>query len=253
MRVKMPTEEMGEKLEKRLGPELEKLRKSISRPGHSLPTSGTTAMAIRYKNGILVAADSKISEWWKTFSHDAKKIAIISGHSVVTYAGTVAIIQLIIDFFKNFLRAFETDYELELGLRGQAKVLKAIVRYIGLSIGDYNVFILAGYDKKKNDFRIFTYDGWGGIYEMKKYIAIGSGGQDAKVTIKNHWNEDLEAADALILGVKALMISGDEDHFTDHPELYPPTMYWIQKEGILTPPREKILETARRLRGGDWK
>src|SRR5207249_3516024 len=94
--------------------------------------------------------------------------------------------------------------------------------------------LFAGYDVRRRKGRIFTFDYTGGKYEETDFHADGSGGRDARTTVKLGWTEGLEQATAIELAVQALYEAADEDSATGGPDairgIYP-TVATITTDG----------------------
>ena len=92
--------------------------------------------------------------------------------------------------------------------------------------------------------RIYTYDPTGGRYEETDFHADGSGGRDARTTIKLGWRPSLSRDDGIALAVRALWQAADEDSATGGPDavrgIYP-TVATITAGGV---------RPSRRGRGG---
>ena len=78
--------------------------------------------------------------------------------------------------------------------------------------------LFAGYDVRRRQGRIFTYDVTGGRYEEGDFHADGSGGRDARTTVKLGWTDGMERAAALELAIQALYEAADEDSATGGPD-----------------------------------
>jgi proteasome beta subunit len=78
--------------------------------------------------------------------------------------------------------------------------------------------IYVGYDGKRDEGRIFKYDITGGRYEESDYYAIGSGGKDARNSMREHFRKDLSEQDALNVALRALYTAADEDVGTGGPD-----------------------------------
>jgi proteasome beta subunit len=78
--------------------------------------------------------------------------------------------------------------------------------------------ILAGYDLRKNEGRIFKYDVTGGRYEEGDYYATGSGGKDARNTLKKFYRGGMTQEEALRLALEALLDASEEDVATGGPD-----------------------------------
>jgi len=79
--------------------------------------------------------------------------------------------------------------------------------------------LFAGFDLRVGEGRIFTYDVTGGHFEEADFAATGSGGRDARTTIKLGWRPELGRDESIELAVRALYEAADEDSATGGPDL----------------------------------
>lgn len=238
--IKLP----DEKLKLRLSKMTELLGNNARFPekSGSAVKSSTTCLAIKYNDGVLMAADTRTTEGYKIFSHTSQKIDIVSPYSAMASAGLVAAGQWIFDAFLTNLREFEMENGLPLNCQGQAKLLKAIIRHLVSYSGIFDFsLIFAGYDPKIQTPHIYDFDELGGMHEMKNYITIGSGGRAASAIIKGIYSKKIKESEAVFIAIKALMISGNEDIGTEPPELTVPHCFLIDQKGI-RPASEKIIK-----------
>ena len=105
--------------------------------------------------------------------------------------------------------------------------------------------LFAGFDVRRGVGRIYTYDPTGGRYEETDFHADGSGGRDARTTIKLGWRPDLSRADAIALAVRALWQAADEDSATGGPDavrgIYP-TVATITAAGFVRAEEAEVAE-----------
>jgi proteasome beta subunit len=110
--------------------------------------------------------------------------------------------------------------------------------------------LFAGYDLRRGRGRIYTYDPTGGRYEETDYHAEGSGGRDARTTIKLGFREGMSREEAIELCVRALWEAADEDAATGGPDavrgIYP-TVATITAEGFRRVPESEVAEAFRRV------
>jgi len=96
--------------------------------------------------------------------------------------------------------------------------------------------IYVGYDRKRDEGRIFKYDITGGRYEESDYHAVGSGGKDARNAMREHFRKDLSESEALNIALRALYTAADEDIGTGGPDfvrgIYP-TVKLVTASGIV--------------------
>jgi proteasome beta subunit len=79
--------------------------------------------------------------------------------------------------------------------------------------------IFAGYDLRQQQGRIFKYDVTGGRYEELQFYATGSGGKEARSTLKKFFKADMPRQAALALALEALVDAADVDVGTSGPDL----------------------------------
>jgi proteasome beta subunit len=95
--------------------------------------------------------------------------------------------------------------------------------------------LYVGYDVKRAEGRIFKYDITGGRYEESDYHAIGSGGKDARNTMRERFRKNLSEPEALKLALLSLYNAADDDVGTGGPDLVRgiyPTAKFVSAQGI---------------------
>jgi proteasome beta subunit len=79
--------------------------------------------------------------------------------------------------------------------------------------------IFAGYDFLTRSGRIFKYDVTGGRYEEQLFYATGSGGKEARSTLRKLFTADMARDAAVQLAVEALIDAADIDVATSGPDV----------------------------------
>jgi proteasome beta subunit len=105
--------------------------------------------------------------------------------------------------------------------------------------------LFAGYDTNRGIGRIFSYDATGGHYEDGDFQTTGSGGRDARSTIKAGWREGLSRDQAVDLAIQSLYDAADEDSATGGPDLVRgiyPLIAVVDAEGYRLVPEEEVAE-----------
>jgi proteasome beta subunit len=197
---------------------------------------GTTIVAIRYVDGVLMAGDRRATAG-STIAHRAMdKVHPADRHSGVAIAGSAGMALEMVKLFQLQLEHYEKVEGSPLSLEGKANQLSQMVRSnLAMAMQGFVVVpLFAGFDVRRNVGRIYTYDPTGGRYEETDFHADGSGGRDARTTIKLGWRPDLPRAAAIELAVNALWQAADEDSATGGPDavrgIYP-TVALITAEG----------------------
>jgi proteasome beta subunit len=184
-------------------------------------THGTTIVALRYTEGVIMAGDRRATEGYSIASRAIDKVFPADGHSGVAIAGAAGPAVEMVRLFQTELEHYEKVEGVALSLEGKANQLGGMIRrnlpmaMEGLAV----VPIYAGYDLRRRIGRIFKYDITGGRYEEGDFHATGSGGRDARTTVKLGYREGLDRAEAIQLAVEGLYQAADEDSATGGPDV----------------------------------
>lgn len=192
----------------------------LSSKGMTFP-HGTTIAALRYADGIVMAGDRRATEGNFIAHRRIEKVFAADRYSVVGIAGAAGPAVEMVRLFQTQLEHYEKVEGVNLSLEGKANQLSQMIR-ANLSMAMQGLVIVplfAGWDLQRKTGRIFTYDVTGGRYEEVAYHAIGSGGKDARTTIKLGIKEEMSRTDAVSLAISALYEAADEDSATGGPDL----------------------------------
>jgi proteasome beta subunit len=181
---------------------------------------GTTIVALRYDEGVVVAGDRRATEGNAIAHRSIEKVFPADQHSAVAIAGAAGTAVEMVRLFQTQLEHYEKVEGTRLSLEGKANQLGQMVA-ANLSMAMQGLVVIplfAGYDLRLRKGRIFTYDVTGGRFEETDFHATGSGGRDAKNTVKLGYREGLGRDDAVELAVAALYEAADEDTATGGPD-----------------------------------
>jgi proteasome beta subunit len=181
---------------------------------------GTTIVALRFVGGVVVAGDRRATEGHSIAHRGIEKVFPADRFSAVAIAGAAGMAIDMVRLFQTQLEHYEKVEGLTLSLEGKANQLAQMVR-ANLPMAMEGLAVLplfAGFDKSRKVGRIYSYDLSGGRYEELDYHAIGSGGRDARTTIKLGYRDNLPVTEAVELAVKALYQAADEDSATGGPD-----------------------------------
>jgi proteasome beta subunit len=110
--------------------------------------------------------------------------------------------------------------------------------------------IFAGYDLRKSEGRIFKYDITGGRYEESDYYSTGSGGKDARNTLKKFFRPSMTREQAVRLALEALLDASEEDVATGGPDsvrgIYP-SVKIVAQTGTNDLPEDEIRQSCEAL------
>jgi proteasome beta subunit len=184
-------------------------------------THGTTVVAIRYADGVVMAGDRRATAG-NFISHRAiEKVFPADRFSGVAIAGAAGPAMEMVKLFQLQLEHYEKVEGAALSLEGKANTLGQMVRgnlpaaMQGLAV----VPLFAGYDVRRQSGRLFEYDITGGRYEETKFAASGSGSMHGGTVVKLGYRETMIREETIDLAIQALFEAADEDSATGGPDL----------------------------------
>jgi proteasome beta subunit len=219
----------------------------------------TTVLAIKYQDGVVIAGDRRATEGFQIADRRIEKVFKIDEWSAMAIAGAAGPCIEMAKLFQTELEHYEKLEGMALSCEGKANKLGQMVKanlpmvFQGLVV----MPLYVGYDVTRTEGRIFKYDITGGRYEESDYHAIGSGGKDARNTMREHFRKNLSESDGLKLALLSLYNAADDDVGTGGPDLIRgiyPTAKFVNAQGITDVVDDKLkavydeMMTARRSR-----
>jgi proteasome beta subunit len=206
---------------------------------------GTTVLALRYRDGVIMAGDRQASEGYQVGHRRIEKIFKSDDLSAVGIAGAAGPAMEMARLFQTELEHYEKVEGENLSLDGKANRLGQMIRMnLPMAMqGLVVVPIFAGFDEKTGVGRLFKYDVTGGRYEETDYFAQGSGGKDARDSLKKRFRPDMGREDAVRITIEALLDAADEDLGTGGPDFQRgifPTVKSITRSGIADVPEDEV-------------
>lgn len=199
-------------------------------PGRRIPTDanlaeltphGTTIVAATYPGGVVMTGDRRATMGNIIAQRDIEKVFQADEFSVVGIAGTAGIANELVRLFQLELEHYEKIEGTVLSLEGKANRLSHMIRgNLGLAMQGLSVVpLFAGFDRKTDVGRIFSYDVAGGRYEEHAFYSVGSGSLFARGALKKLFHDELDAAGAVTVTIQALYDAADDDSATGGPDL----------------------------------
>ena len=210
-------------------------------------THGTTIVALRYADGVIMAGDRRATAGSSIAQRAVEKVHPADRYSGIAIAGSAGFGLELIRLFQLQIEHYEKLEGDVLSLEGKANQLAMMVRgHLPMAMQGFVVVpLFAGYDLRRRVGRIFTYDPTGGRYEETDFHADGSGGRDARTTVKLGWQPDMPRDEAIELAVLSLYEAADEDSATGGPDavrgIYP-TVATITATGYEPVPESEVEE-----------
>ncbi|MDP9226219.1 MAG: proteasome subunit beta [Actinomycetota bacterium] len=220
---------------------------AAGREGHLETPEGTTVLALRYAEGVIMAGDRRATEGFQIAHRSIEKVFVADKMSAVAIAGAAGPAVEMVRLFQTELEHYEKVEGERLTLEGKANKLSQMVRanLPAAMQGLVVVPLFAGFDEARKLGRIFKYDVTGGRYEEDDFHATGSGGKDARSSLKKRFRPDLTREDAIKAAIEALFDAADEDVGTGGPDLIRgifPNVAVISTDGIRELREDEIRE-----------
>ena len=184
-------------------------------------THGTTVVAIRYADGVVMAGDRRATAGNFISHRSMEKVFPADRHSGVAIAGAAGPAVEMVKLFQLQLEHYEKVEGGELSLEGKANQLAQMVRsHLPAAMQGFVVVpLFAGFDTRRGTGRLFEYDVTGGRYEESDFASTGSGSLHAGTVIKIGYKPDLDRDASIELAINALFQAADEDSATGGPDL----------------------------------
>jgi proteasome beta subunit len=177
---------------------------------------GTTVLALKYADGVIVAGDRLATEGHRVASRDVQKVYATDEYSVIAIAGAAGPAIEMARLMRIELEHYEKIEGEALELDGKANKLSQMIRanLPAAMQGLVVVPLFAGYDRRRKQGRLWKFDVTGGRYEETDFEATGSGGLYARESIKKAHRAGLAREEGLKIAVEALVDASDEDRAT---------------------------------------
>lgn len=214
---------------------------------------GTTVLGLVYEDGVLLAGDRLATEGYQVATRDIEKVYKVDGHSAIAIAGAAGPAIELMNVFRLELEHYEKLEGQQLAFEGKANRLSFLLRQ-NLPAAMQGLVVMpmfAGYDFQKDKGRIYKFDVTGGRYAETDYHAIGSGGKDARASLKKTFRVTGFTRNAAIeVAVEALIDAADEDRgtggFDTHRGIYP-TCKLVTRAGVEDVSEKEILQAFERV------
>ncbi|KAJ2776725.1 Proteasome subunit beta type-5 [Coemansia interrupta] len=195
---------------------------------------GTTTLAFKFREGVLVATDSRATMGNIISSQSVKKVIEINPYLLGTMAGGAADCS----FWERVLgmecRLYELRNKKRISVAAASKLLANLVyRYkgMGLSMGT----MVAGWDDKGPGLYYVDSDGERLTNDL---FSVGSGSTFAYGVLDSHYRYDMTVEEAKDLARKAIYHATHRDAYSGGVV----RMYWVNENGWVAYPLEDVGE-----------
>ena len=206
---------------------------------------GTTILALKYREGVVIGGDRRATEGFQVSARRIEKVYKADEYSAIAIAGAAGPCIEMAKLFQTELEHYEKLEGISLTTEGKANKLTQLVKS-NLPFAAQGLIVIpifVGFDIRCGEGRIFKYDITGGRYEETEYYATGSGGKDARNSMKKLYKKDMSEEEAIKVALEALHDAAEEDVGTAGPDLIRgiyPTVKTVTKKGISDVPEAQL-------------
>lgn len=182
---------------------------------------GTTIVAARYRDGVVMAGDRRATMGSAIAMRDIEKVFSADEQSIIGVAGVAGIAVELVRLFQVELEHFEKLEGVGLSFDGKANRLGALIRG-NLSQAMQGMVVLPmfiGWDSRAGRGRMFSYDATGGRYEEHEFCSVGSGSAFARGALKKLYDPDADEQSAVAALLQSLYDAADDDSATSGLDL----------------------------------
>ncbi|MEY3619569.1 MAG: proteasome beta-type subunit [Actinomycetota bacterium] len=228
-----------------------------------LTPHATTVLALRFDGGVVMAGDRRATMGNRISNREMEKLMPADRFSGVAISGSAGPAMDMIKVFQLQLEHFEKLDGRAISLEGKANQLSQLVRAnLPAAMQGFGVYpIFAGYDLLRETGRLWDFDGTGGRYEERDFVATGSGGGVAGTVLKVGFRPAMPVEEAVTLACRALHEAADVDAATGGADalrgIYPVVATitkdgWMRRADDDLAPRFEAFRTEQRaiLEGG---
>lgn len=165
--------------------------------------SGSTAIGLTTKDGIVIVADKKI--YSKLIVNESvEKILIIDDHIISSFSGFIPDGRILLDEAREIAQRYKIVYgkniELPLLVKEIGDIMEMYTRYSGVRPFGVSL-IIGGYDDTQP--KLYALDP-SGIYYQYKAVVIGEGEEKITKSLEEKYDENISLEDGIKLGIDLL-------------------------------------------------
>ena len=219
---------------------------------------GTTVIAVRYRDGILIAGDRRATAGTSVMYDRAEKVLPIDEYSVLAISGSPAIAYEMARVLEHSFQYFRRSQLQELSVEGKLRMLSRLIREnlpmalqgIGAVIPIFSLYDL-NHQEDENGGKIYFYDALGAHFENAAFAVSGSGSVWIRGILRylDRWEggplAEMDEQQATRTVLRLLDTASEYDVATSgyNPKSHIfPTLKTITREGIHDLPEQQLGE-----------
>ena len=168
---------------------------------------GATAVGIKAANGVVLAADKRVTYGFTLMSRSGKKVFKITDKLSMASAGFIADMQVIAKNIEAEIRLYELESGPTISVYSAAKLMSLLL--YNRRLYPYMVEVIVG-GVDSQGAHIYILDPIGAVIE-DEYATLGTGSQVAIGIIEDSYRKDISLEDAKALAIKAVKAAFSRD------------------------------------------
>jgi proteasome beta subunit len=227
--------------------------------GVGLETHGTTVLAVRCLEGVLLLADRRATAGNLVMFDQAEKVLSLDDSTVIAISGSFARSVEIARYLKHSFKYYRRTTLSEMSLDGKLmEISRALAGNMSLAMEGIGVFlpIVAAYDRSSDAFSVHFFDGAGARFQNGAYACAGSGSERIRgvfeylARTKGKWL-DRKLKDVLADGLHMLDIAADLDAATGGFAKTLPIARVLDRTGSYEVPDADLEAAAKKVLAGE--
>jgi len=171
-------------------------------------SSGTTIVAIKFKNGVLIASDRQTTAGMMVYHKKTQKVHQITDNILMGAAGLVGDIQALVKILQSNLKLKYLRSKNEPTAEEAASFLSTLMNYYKW-FPFFSEVIIVG--KDNDDYNIYSIDEAGGLEKFDNFTSTGSGMVFALGVLETEYKENMDEEEAKELAKRAIMAAIKRD------------------------------------------
>jgi len=170
-------------------------------------SGGATVVGLRFKDGVIIAGERKVTHGTFVVSTRAKKVFLLNGRLAIGFAGVIADAQGVLRILSEELRYYQLSAKQTLSVEGTAKLLSRIL-YSNRLFPILSEALVGGIDGEQP--KLVVLDPLGSTIS-DDFAAVGTGAEIAIGVLEEGYSEDMSIEGARSLLLKSLRASAKRD------------------------------------------
>jgi len=171
-------------------------------------SSGTTIVAIKFKDGVLIASDKQATAGMMVYHKKTQKLHQITDNILMGAAGLVGDIQALVKILQANLKLKYLRSKNEPTAEEAANFLSTLMNYYKW-FPFFTEVIIVG--KDNDDYNIYEIDEAGGLEKYDNFASTGSGMMFALGVLETEYKENMSEEEAKELAKKAVLAAIKRD------------------------------------------